>query len=216
MKKLVSLMLAIVIAICTSNALYADALAPESGPQIVKEADLLVEKLHIKGDTAIKFVKIYTDYRTEMEQILEKNKPMKGAVVNGKREPLTEQQIDENVRIGFKTGRKMIDVREKYYKQFKTILPASKIEKMFRYEKKILEHKRKELKKRDSIRKDAAKKREKAAKKRAEAAKKRAESAKKRHGMAEKNRNKTEFLVKCKIDERGMCLMMGASPFFAR
>lgn len=187
-------MLAMVIALC-ANALYADTLAPESGPQIVKEADLLVEKLKIKGDTAIKFVKIYTDYRTEMEQVHEKNKPIKGAVVNGKRERLTEQQIDENVRNGFKAGRKMIDVREKYYKQFKTILPASKIEKMFRYEKKIIEHKRKEMKKReemnkrrDSVRKDAAKKREKAAKKRAEAAKKRAEAEKERHGMVSKHR----------------------------
>ncbi|MBD5192764.1 MAG: hypothetical protein HDS88_07715 [Bacteroidales bacterium] len=164
MKTLISFLTVIILALCTFNS-KAECMSPESGPQTVKEANWLVEKLKIKGDSAVKFNKIYSDYRTEMEAVRAKYKWNEPAVVNGKKTPLTDKQVEENLHNGFKMGHKMIDIREKYYKQFKTVLSPSKIEKMFRYERKIMERKREEVKKREECRK---KKKDSVAKKRAE------------------------------------------------
>lgn len=148
MKKIVSMMMTLVIAICAASAVKAESISPESGPQIAKEASLMVQHLHLKGDTAVKFLKIYADYRTELEKVHSECRPFKPQVVDGKKVPLTEAQIDENIRNDFKVSHKIIDIREKYYKQFKTILTPSQIGKMFRHEKKIADRKRHEMNKR--------------------------------------------------------------------
>ncbi|MDE6265936.1 MAG: hypothetical protein K2M07_01120 [Muribaculaceae bacterium] len=152
MRTLLSVMTALVIALFTINVSKAECMSPSTGPQIVKEADWLVEKLKLKGDTAINFVKIYTDYRSEMVSVREQNKCKEPEVINGKKGSLSDSDIDENIRKGFESSRKMIDVREKYYKKFKKVMSPRKIEKMFRYEKKIMERKREEMKKREKYR----------------------------------------------------------------
>ncbi len=137
-----------VIAFCTVSAVNAESMPPESGPQIAKEASLMVDNLKLSGDTAVKFIKIYADYRAELEKVRSECKPCKPQVVDGKKVPLTEQQVEENIKNEFKASHKIIDIREKYYSQFKTILTPSQISKMFRHEKKIMDRKRHEMDKR--------------------------------------------------------------------
>lgn len=212
MKRLLLVMTVVIAGLISVNVAKADSMSAEAGPQIVKEANLLVEKLKLKGDTAVEFTKIYADYRTEMEELLSKNKPIKPACVNGKKQPLTDEQVDENIRNGFKVGHKMIEVREKYYKKFKTILSPSQINRMFRYEKKIMDRKRSEMKRRedvrekDSLRRDRIKKSndkrqqrvKKNAERRKENAKHRAEKHSKKFG---KNYSKNNGLSPLKNKE---------------
>lgn len=195
MKTLTTILFTLFISLCASplgHARQHDMATQQK--QIEKEATLLVKKLNITGDTVAKFTKIYAEYRLDMEKTFANNKPVEPKMVNGKKQRLSDTEIDQNITNGFKTGRKMIDIREKYYKKFKTVLPPSKIDRMFRYEKKIMDRKRhemeKRMKKRDKNRSEAAKRHAKSAKKRAEAnvkrAEKRAEMAQKRAEMAQK------------------------------
>lgn len=105
------------------------------------------------NDTA-RFIEVYKQYNTEMRELRGKYRmhhPKKGNAQMGvDKEPLTDEQIDENIRTRFAMSRAIIDVREKYYKEFRAFLNPKQIQKLYDLEKKQGEQMQRQHQKRGS------------------------------------------------------------------
>ncbi len=140
MKKTIIFLLTVFLAFGISSAHDKNAPKKPTEDDFKKEAAILSEKLKITGDTMAKFEQIYVEYKTEIFKVIDEGKPK-----HKKGEKLTEKQIDELNLERFSDARKMLDIREKYYKRFLTVLKPSQVSKMYRMEKKLVERKRHEM-----------------------------------------------------------------------
>lgn len=111
------------------------------------ESEIIAKKLNLGGDSITKFQEIYVAYKKDMFKAMEEHKP---SICKDKKNERTEEQIDAMNRERFSHARKMLDIRESYYKKFLTTLKPSQVEKMYRIEKKLVDRKRHEFDSRQS------------------------------------------------------------------
>ncbi len=106
---------------------------PEQRPQRpdFKEFQLkqVLNALMLDDKTAAKFTPVYKDYQKEMEEC--RIPPMK----RPRNVEMTDDEIAKEIEQQFAQGRKVIDVKEKYYKKFKKILTMKQIRKIYRLER---------------------------------------------------------------------------------
>jgi hypothetical protein len=84
---------------------------------IEKRCKKIADKLMLDEATAAKFKDVYKAYLSELKQSFDLKK---SAEQNNKE--LSDADIDNNVKNGFAKSRKAIDVREKYYSEFRKFL----------------------------------------------------------------------------------------------
>lgn len=89
----------------------------------------MLNALMLDDETAAKFTPVYKEYQEEMEacRLPQVKKPRKAE--------MTDDEIAQEIEQQFAQGRKLIDVKEKYYKKFKKILTMKQIRKIYSLER---------------------------------------------------------------------------------
>ena len=80
----------------------------------------VLDALMLDDKTAAEFTPVYKDYQKEMKDCRLPRMKKRGT-------EMTDDEIAKEIESEFAQGRKVIDVKEKYYKKFKKILSCKKI-----------------------------------------------------------------------------------------
>lgn len=139
MKKTILSLFIALLAVCTSFAKENKGRVKPTEADFKTESEIIAKKLNLGGDSIAKFQEIYVAYKKDMFKAMEEHKP------SYKKKECTEEQIDAMNRERFAHARKMLDIRETYYKKFLTTLKPSQVEKMYRIEKRLIDRKRHEI-----------------------------------------------------------------------
>lgn len=103
---------------------------------IQKQTERMTTALLLDDATAAKFAPVYQQYLKDMAGIRKearKNAPAEGEQPQkAEKKAPTDAEIEARIEQRFDQCRKMLDTREKYYKEFKQMLTAKQIEKIFR------------------------------------------------------------------------------------
>lgn len=146
MKKILTALVALTLTLCASaqptqgRGPKAQGNQPKrpSQEQILKmQTEHLIAELGLDNSTAVKFSKIYTDYKTDLKAVKTKYpqvRPQKDE--NGEFVRLTDAQVEQNILNRFAQSKATIEVREAYYKKFRAILTPQQIEKVYADERK--------------------------------------------------------------------------------
>lgn len=128
----------------------------------------IIEKnLSLEGEKLELFREIYNQYTQELAVLAESDpQPRQGGGQQGggqqgggrggqqggqggeRGEKLTDQEIEQNILDSFSRSRRSIEIKETYYKKFRTILSPSQINQMYRVERMTRERFSSELNKR--------------------------------------------------------------------
>ena len=82
--------------------------------------------LNLEGDARKKFISTYGAFRKEINSIAEKSRPADRAE--------TEEEIDMSMQKNFEVSEKILDIRKRYYAEFKEFLKPSQIRQMYQFE----------------------------------------------------------------------------------
>jgi hypothetical protein len=94
----------------------------------------IVDELGLDDKTANKFTEVYKKYMKEMNDLRLKNMPKKSDMKKdepNKPKSFTDAEVDKMMRNRFTQARKMLDIREKYYNEFRKFLSAKQVQKVF-------------------------------------------------------------------------------------
>ena len=94
----------------------------------------MADVLSLDDQTAAKFNETNARYQKEMKELMQKYAPAKKAENADKKEAkaVTDEQIKKNIEDGFAKSRAMLDLREKYYKEFSTFLNARQLQRLYK------------------------------------------------------------------------------------
>ena len=98
------------------------------------QADKIISDLGLDDKTASKFKEVYGKYMNELNDLRKENMFGKPNVKpeEGKERPMpTDAEVDKMMRDRFKQSRKMLDIREKYYDEFRKFLSPKQVEKIY-------------------------------------------------------------------------------------
>lgn len=123
------------------------------------QCNQIVAALALDDATAAKFVPVYENYLTDMRAVHGMNAGKKAAKSVTKEgttpaakpavKPVpTDAEVEQAIKSRFAQSRKMLDVREKYYNEFRKVLSPKQIMRVYQLEKKNAQHFQKEWKKR--------------------------------------------------------------------
>ena len=98
------------------------------------QSNKIIGELGLDDKTAAKFKDVYAKYMKEMNDLRKKEAPIKVGVKpeEGKAPAMpTDAEVDKMMRERFAVSRKMLDVREKYYDEFRKFLAPKQVQKIF-------------------------------------------------------------------------------------
>lgn len=98
------------------------------------QSNKLIGELGLDDKTAAKFKDVYKKYMTEMNDLRKKDFPKKeGVKSDDKKIPAvpTDAEVDKMMRERFEQSRKMLDIREKYYDEFRKFLSPKQVQKIY-------------------------------------------------------------------------------------
>lgn len=101
------------------------------------QASYIADELALDDKTHKKFVETYVKYKKEMWKAMPKRP--KGKPKDGD----TEEEASKRMRERFDSSRKMLDIQDKYYKEFSKFLTQKQIEKMYDKERQMMQKLRK-------------------------------------------------------------------------
>ncbi len=149
--------MAVAILLMAGNTLIAQTKQGNKPPRLTEEqvsqqlASRMACCLRLCEEKTAKFTPIYVEYRSELKQVWEKysthpkaEKPKQGE----KPRQLTEDELKQVNMNRFARSRATIDVEEKYYKRFLTVLTQQQYDTMQKLEKMHLQRMKEERMKR--------------------------------------------------------------------
>ena len=103
------------------------------------QANKIIGDLGLDDKTASKFKDVYAKYMKEMNDLRKEGMDfrMRGRIQKGdtlakmKMQMATDAEVDKMMRDRFKQSRKMLDIREKYYDEFRKFLSPKQVEKVY-------------------------------------------------------------------------------------
>ncbi len=98
------------------------------------QSNKIIGDLGLDDKTAAKFKDVYKKYMTEMDDLRKKNMPKREGMKPGEgKAPQmpTDAEVDKMMRDRFEQGRKMLDIREKYYDEFRKFLSPKQVQKIY-------------------------------------------------------------------------------------
>ena len=132
MKKVMLTCLTLVMLL--TGAVSAQEVKNESRKQRPQRSDFaemqlkqVLNVLMLDDKTEAKFVPVYKEYQKEM-------KDCRMPRLRKKAGEMSDEEIAREIERQFVQGRKMIDVKEKYYHKFKKILSMKQVQKIYRLE----------------------------------------------------------------------------------
>lgn len=119
------------------------------------QCEQIVRTLMLDDATTARFTPVYEKYMTEMRAIRSHPSAKKATPRTAgeatkpavKRTP-TDSEVEQSIKDQFAQSRKMLDVREKYYTEFRKILSPKQIQRIYQIEKQNTAKAQKEWKKR--------------------------------------------------------------------
>lgn len=107
-----------------------------------RQAGKFVNELGLDDKTAARFTEVYKKYMAEQDEVRKEFAPdfaMRGKMedkkdgkeINMKMQAPTDEQVDKMMRDRFKQSRKMLDIREKYYDEFRKFLSPKQVQKVY-------------------------------------------------------------------------------------
>ncbi len=133
---------ALVVAVIMTTCCTTVSAQRMSGPRVNKEQRISREQLaevqarHIAKELAFddaitaKFVKVYCDCQKEVWAL--------GPRQRGNNAGHTEQDNEQRIKERFVRSEKILNIRQKYYKEYSKFLTQSQIEKVYEYERKMM------------------------------------------------------------------------------
>ena len=121
------------------------------------QSQRIVDELGLDDKTAARFSEVYKKYMKEMDDLRKQYMPAKPDFKKG--EPpmpksLTDAEVDKMMRDRFAQARKMLDVREKYYDEFRKFLSPKQVQKVYNQGMDNKERFHKEMRRRSDMKKD--------------------------------------------------------------
>ena len=101
------------------------------------QANKIVGDLGLDDKTSAKFMEVYKKYMTEMNDLRKEYMPKRPEPGKAPAMP-TDAEVDKMMRDKFNMGRKMLDIREKYYDEFRKFLSPKQVQKV--YDKGMMNH----------------------------------------------------------------------------
>lgn len=123
--------------------------------RIENQADFVTKSLMLNDDINKKFKPIYIAYLKELQGCMHSLR-LKPSAKNGttrKRSEMTDEQIEKDIQRRFDESRRILDIREKYYKEFRKVLTPRQVLKVYSAERYHHDKVRKELEKRHKLKK---------------------------------------------------------------
>lgn len=122
------------------------------------QCNQIIKGLALDDATAAKFTPVYKKYMEEMRETRNMNacKKADNKVASDKKTPKpapTDAEVEQSIKGRFAQSRKMLDIREKYYGEFRKFLSPKQIQKMYNMEKRNGDKFRKEMNKRQGMKK---------------------------------------------------------------
>ena len=108
-------------------------LTPEQRAE--RTASRIAGELMLDDAGSSKFKSIYKDYQLELGEVNKKYMPersKKEEGVNTEKKSRTDKEIEDGIKNRFAHQRALLDVEEKYYTKFRTVLNARQVEKVYR------------------------------------------------------------------------------------
>ena len=147
---------------CTST--FAQEAKPKQPKQKVTpeqiattQAQEIALSLGMDDATTAKFTATFVKYRMEVREL---QKARKSATPKVARREMTDQQVEEQIKAQFAHSRKVLDIREKYYGEYRKYLNPRQIQRVYELEKRQTE-KMKAQKQQRKAQKKAAKNKKK-------------------------------------------------------
>ena len=126
--------------------------------QIIQmQSQRIVDELGLDDKTAAKFAEVYKKYMKEMDDLRKQYMPAKSDLKKDKPsmpKSLTDAEVDRMMRDRFAQARKMLDVREKYYDEFRKFLSPKQVQKVYNQGMVNKERFHKEMRRRSDMKKD--------------------------------------------------------------
>lgn len=113
---------------------------PNQEEVIQMQTNHMIKALMLDDATAAKFSPVYEKYLKELRECRMMNhKPrMKRNAVqteDTRKQVLTDDEIEKNIKDQFAQSRKMLDIRESYYNEFRKILAPKQIMRIYQMER---------------------------------------------------------------------------------
>lgn len=119
---------------------------PTPEQMIQMQTNQMVKTLMLDNATAAKFVPVYENYLKELRECRMMNRTPWGKREEGNskgnagtksmgKPMMTDAQIEKYIQEQFAQSRKMLDIREKYYNEFRKILTPQQIMKIYQTER---------------------------------------------------------------------------------
>ncbi|WP_300833024.1 hypothetical protein [uncultured Bacteroides sp.] len=109
--------------------------------QVMKrQTNMMVKTLMLDDATAAKFVPVYENYLKELRECRTMNRKSRaengGNAKGGQAQNAvqTDAEIEKQIKDRFVQSRKILDVREKYYNEFRKVLTPKQIQKIYQAE----------------------------------------------------------------------------------
>ena len=94
------------------------------------QANKIIGDLGLDDKTSAKFKDVYAKYMKEMNDLRKEYMPKRPEA--GKKPSMpTDAEVDKMMRDRFKQSRKMLDIREKYYEEFRKFLSPKQVQKIY-------------------------------------------------------------------------------------
>lgn len=122
------------------------------------QCNQIIKGLALDDATTAKFIPVYKQYMEEMRATRHmgayRNIANRTAADKQTPKPLpTDAEVEQVIKARFAQSRKILDVREKYYNEFRKFLSPKQIQKMYNMEKHNGDKFRKEMRKRQGMKK---------------------------------------------------------------
>lgn len=113
---------------------------PTPEQMIQRQANQMVTTLMLDDATAAKFTPVYEKYLKDLSECRMMNRRERPRNNNAEATPatkpvLTDAEIEKQIKDQFAQSRKILDIREKYYNEFRKILSPKQIAKIYQTEK---------------------------------------------------------------------------------
>ncbi|MBQ8521450.1 MAG: DUF3826 domain-containing protein [Bacteroides sp.] len=101
------------------------------------QANRIISELGLDDAKAAKFTEVYTKYMEELDKVrkdgrdFKKGESKEGEQVKPERKMPTDAEVDKMMKDRFAQSRKTLDIREKYYDEFRKFLSPKQVQKIF-------------------------------------------------------------------------------------
>lgn len=133
-----ALVIAVVMTACCATTYaqrmtrpYVDKEQRISREQLAEvQARHIAKELSFDDAVTAKFVKVYCDCQKEVWTLVPRQR--------GSSSGMTEQDNEKRIKERFVRSEKILNIRQKYYKEYSKFLTQSQIEKVYEYERKMM------------------------------------------------------------------------------